>query len=92
MAQFAGDEAPAAVFRRRGKPYELIVLENEGHFKWQPAHRLAMYERYVEWFEFWLMHRKNCLPEKNAQYERWQAMRGAPAVGDLTCDIASSAP
>jgi len=82
----------AAVFRRRGKPYELIVLEGEGHFKWQPAHRLAMYERYVEWFEFWLMHRKNCLPEKNAQYERWQAMRGAPAVGDLTCDIASSAP
>jgi dipeptidyl aminopeptidase/acylaminoacyl peptidase len=74
----------AAAFRRRGKPYELIVLEEEGHFKWQPAHRLAIYNRYVEWFEFWLMHRMNCSPERSAQYARWKAMRGAP--GDLACE------
>ncbi|RYG77863.1 MAG: Atxe2 family lasso peptide isopeptidase, partial [Alphaproteobacteria bacterium] len=82
----------AAVFRRRGKPYELIVLEDEGHFKWQPAHRLAIYERSVEWFEFWLMHRMSCSAGKSAQYARWKAMRGAPASIELKCDFESSGP
>jgi dipeptidyl aminopeptidase/acylaminoacyl peptidase len=76
----------AAVFRRRGKPFELIVLPDEPHFKWQPAHRLAIYERSVEWFQFWLMHSMNCDDAKAGQYRRWQSMRGAPGPKDLACE------
>ncbi len=68
-----------AAYRLRGKPIELYVFNDEGHLKWQPAHRLAMYERSVEWFEFWLMGQMNCEPAKAQQFRRWQAMKGAPA-------------
>lgn len=68
-----------AAFRWRGKPFELYVLPDEGHVKWQPAHRLAMYERAVEWFDFWLTGRMNCDPAKAAQFDRWRKMKGAPA-------------
>jgi dipeptidyl aminopeptidase/acylaminoacyl peptidase len=67
-----------AAFHVRGKPFELHVLPDEGHVKWQPAHRLAMYERSTEWFEFWLMGRMNCDPGKAEQFARWRAMKGAP--------------
>lgn len=67
-----------AAFRQRGTPIELYVLNDEGHIKWQPAHRLAIYQRSIEWFEFWLMGRMDCDPAKAAQYKRWLAMKGAP--------------
>ena len=73
-------------FRRRGKAIELYVLDDEPHFKWQPAHRLAIYERSLEWFQFWLMHTMNCDPAKDAQYVRWKAMKGAPLPADLSCE------
>jgi len=74
-----------AAYRLRGKPVELHVLENEAHFKWQPAHRLAIYQRSIEWFEFWLMHRMNCDPVKAGQYARWKAMKGAARPEQLNC-------
>ncbi len=73
-----------AAFRLRGNPIELYVLDQEGHFKVQPAHRLAIYDRSLEWFEFWLMGRMNCDPAKTEQFARWKAMRGAPA--DAVCE------
>lgn len=82
----------AAVFRNRKKAFELIVFENEGHFKWQPSHRLAMYERSVDWFAFWLMHSMDCTPDKAAQYTRWKAMPGAPPASSLRCQATSSLP
>ncbi|MCY1669434.1 Atxe2 family lasso peptide isopeptidase [Novosphingobium sp. SL115] len=74
-----------SAFRKRGKAIELIVLDNEPHFKWQPAHRLAIYERTVDWFSFWLKHQMDCSPAKQGQYERWSAMRGAPGKDKLRC-------
>ncbi len=73
-------------FRRRGKAIELFVMEDEPHFKYQPAHRLAMYERSTEWFQFWLMQQVNCDPAKASQYSRWKAMKAAPKAEDLRCD------
>ncbi|MFO1255417.1 MAG: Atxe2 family lasso peptide isopeptidase [Sphingomonadaceae bacterium] len=78
-SEYEGGLDVEAAFRRRGKPFELYVLPGEGHVKWQPAHRLAMYDRAVEWFEFWLMGRMTCDPAKAAQFDRWRKMRGAPA-------------
>lgn len=77
-----------AALRQHGSPIELYVLNDEGHIKWQPAHRLAMYERSIEWFEFWLMGRMDCNPGKTAQNKRWTAMSGAPT--DPTCEPAGS--
>jgi dipeptidyl aminopeptidase/acylaminoacyl peptidase len=69
-----------AAWQMRGNPIELYVLDQEGHFKMQPAHRLAMYERTLEWFEFWLMGRMNCDPAEAARFARWRAMKNAPSA------------
>ncbi len=61
--------------REFGKPVEMYVYPDEYHYKWQPAHRLAVYERNVDWFDFWLRGRKDSDPAKAAQYGRWEAMR-----------------
>ncbi len=66
-----------ATFRKLDKPMELYVFDNEPHIKFQPAHRLAMYDRVVDWFAFWLKSERDCHPDKAAQYSRWLAMRGA---------------
>lgn len=79
-----------AAWRRHNNPVELYVLNDEPHFKWQPSHRLAMYERSVEWFQFWLMGRMNCAPSKAAQYARWKIMKGAPDPAELTCETSAS--
>jgi len=73
------------VYSHAGKAIEMYVFEDEAHVKWQPAHRLAVYQRNVEWFQFWLAGRKNCDPDRTAQYERWTAMVGAPAADQLVC-------
>ncbi|MDP3673776.1 MAG: Atxe2 family lasso peptide isopeptidase [Novosphingobium sp.] len=72
-------------FERRGKAIELYVFENESHVKWQPAHRLAIYERVIDWFAFWLRHEVDCSASKARQYERWKAMKGAPLAAQLNC-------
>lgn len=33
---------------------EMYVFPGEFHVKWSPAHRLAIYERNIRWFDFWL--------------------------------------
>lgn len=75
-----------AAFRRLGKAMELYVLDNEPHIKFQPAHRLAMYDRVVDWFQFWLQGKRDCAPEKAAQYMRWQAMPNAPSATSCAAD------
>lgn len=78
-------------FKHHGKAIELYVLEGEPHVKYQPAHRLAMYRRSTEWFQFWLKGIMNCDPASVGQYDRWKAMRGAPGIGQLRCEADASA-
>ena len=35
-----------------GQPVDLYFYPNEFHFKWQPAHRQAVYDRNLDWFSF----------------------------------------
>ena len=35
-------------------PVEMYVFPNEYHIKYHPAHRYAIYERNLAWFDFWL--------------------------------------
>lgn len=62
-------------------PVEMFVFPDEYHLKWQPAHRLAIYDRVLDWFDFWLRGRVDPDPAKAKRYSRWRAlaaMRPAP--------------
>ncbi|MES2022853.1 MAG: Atxe2 family lasso peptide isopeptidase [Pseudomonadota bacterium] len=61
--------------REAGQPVEMYVYPGEHHIKWQPAHRRAIYERNLDWFQFWLQSRVDADPAKSAQYSRWKAMQ-----------------
>src|SRR3546814_6809876 len=58
-----------------GKPVEMYVFPDEYHYKWQPAHRRAVYQRSLDWFAFWLAGRRDPDPAKADQYSRWEAMK-----------------
>lgn len=56
---------------------ELYVFPHEPHQKFQPRHKLAAYERNLDWFRFWLQGVEDAAPGKGSQYERWRAMQAA---------------
>ena len=58
-----------------GRPVEMVVFPNEYHVKWQPAHRLAIYNRNLDWFRFWLQDYEDPDPAKIEQYTRWRQFR-----------------
>lgn len=69
--------------REHNKPVEMYLFPGEYHSTWQPAHRLAMYERNIDWFDFWLNRREDPSPVKVEQYRRWRAFRsGSAATAD----------
>ena len=67
---------------------DLYVFAHEPHQKFQPRHKLAVYERNLDWFRFWLMGTEDPDPAKASQYAYWRLMRarasdlGPPATGD----------
>jgi dipeptidyl aminopeptidase/acylaminoacyl peptidase len=61
---------------RAGRSVEMYVHPDEYHIKWQPAHRLAIYHRNIDWLNFWLRGVESNLSGNAAQYERWRTMRG----------------
>lgn len=64
-----------SALREQGQPVEMYVFPGEFHFKWQPAHRRAVYARNLDWFAFWLQRREDPDPAKAEQYKRWEALR-----------------
>lgn len=61
--------------REAGVPVDMFVFPDEHHIKWQPSHRLAVYERSLDWFNFWL---KRELPQSGRRLmeaEHWQTLR-----------------
>lgn len=80
LIQEADREYPQAIeafmaLREQHKPVEMYVYPDEYHNRAQPRHRLATYERSIDWFDFWLRGREDPAPEKTAQYQRWRALR-----------------
>src|SRR3546814_17530678 len=56
LMQLADSEAMLALetftaLREHGQPVEMYVFPGELHNKWQPAHRLAVYTRNIDWFD-----------------------------------------
>lgn len=54
---------------------DIYVFPNETHIKYQPRHKLAVYERNVDWFRFWLQGYEDPNPAKAKQYRIWREMR-----------------
>lgn len=65
-----------AAYKHTQRPFELWVHTDEYHVKWQPAHRLAIYKRNIDWLGFWLLGRRGVPPENDPdQFNRWEEMR-----------------
>ncbi|WP_083933411.1 Atxe2 family lasso peptide isopeptidase [Sciscionella marina] len=60
---------------RAGVPTEMYVYPDEDHLKIQPRHRLEIYRRTVDWFDYWLRGIEDPEPTKHHQYQRWAALR-----------------
>ncbi|MFA6117551.1 MAG: hypothetical protein WC729_26405 [Sphingomonas sp.] len=69
-----GLEAVSA-FQYAGAPVEMCEFPDEHHVKWHPAHRLAIYERNLDWFDFWLQGKASSEPKRRNEIRRWEAMR-----------------
>ncbi|MES2449621.1 MAG: Atxe2 family lasso peptide isopeptidase [Pseudomonadota bacterium] len=93
LAQVADDEYWVALqsvtaLRELDRPVDLYVFPGEHHVKWQPAHRLAVYTRAIDWFDFWLNGVK--APGRGAEIVHWEALRrGLSGSAETT---ASAAP
>lgn len=59
-------------------PDLLYLFPDNPHIKFKPKHKLAAYERNVDWFRFWLLGYEDPNAAKAPQYARWNLMkRGA---------------
>jgi len=56
---------------------DLYVFPDEPHQKFQPQHKLAVYERNLDWFRFWLQGYEDLNPDKAGQYRIWCEMKKA---------------
>ena len=54
---------------------DMYVFPNEPHQKFQPKHKLAAYERNLDWFRFWLQGYEDPSPDKRTQYEHWHVLK-----------------
>ena len=59
---------------------DLYVYPNEPHTKFQPRHKLAAYERNLDWFRFWLQGYEDPDSVKRAQYAHWREMKKVLSV------------
>jgi len=62
----------------RAHRMDLYVFPDEPHQKFQPRHKLAVYNRNLDWFRFWLQGYEDPTVSKRAQYVRWRAMQKRP--------------
>lgn len=65
--------------KEHGKPVDMFVYPDSWHFKYQPAQRLAVYQRNLDWFAFWLQGKIDPDPLKAKQYAEWRKLRAAKA-------------
>ncbi len=82
LLQVSDDEAQLSLqsflsLREQEKPVDMYVFPGERHVKWQPAHRLAVYDRSIAWFDFWLNGHENLDLASPEELLRWRALRKA---------------
>lgn len=80
LLQVADDELMSALesytaLREVDAPVDMFVFPDEHHAKWQPAHRLAIYERALDWFDYWLRNVRSQAPERQSELLHWDSLR-----------------
>ena len=53
----------------------MYVFPDERHFKVQPRHRLAIYQRNLDWFRFWLQGHVDEDPARSRQFGQWRDLQ-----------------
>jgi len=71
---------------RSTTPVEMYAFANETHVKNQPRHKLAISERNLDWFLFWLTGEIDPAVGKKAQYARWSALVARRAAGSAVAN------
>lgn len=71
---------------------DLYVFPHETHNKFQPRHKLAVYERNLDWFGFWLLGVEDPDPAKAQQYAHWRSMRSDAGGERAAAGANDSAP
>lgn len=87
LLQLADDEYRSALetytaLREVNAPIDMFIFPAEHHVKWQPAHRLAVYRRSLNWFDYWL---KDSSPPRSMQgvdVSHWEQLRRAQLSRD----------
>lgn len=79
LMQLAEDEYLTALesftaLREHRHPIDLYVFPGARHIKLSPAQRAAIYQRNLEWFDFWLNGEEHPDAEP-ASYEHWRALQ-----------------
>lgn len=67
--------------REAGVPIDLFVYPNEYHARWQPAHRLAIYRRSLDWFDYWLRGVRSSAPDRQSELREWDRLRAEGGHG-----------
>ena len=67
-----------AVPLSRANRADVYVFPHEPHQKFQPRHKMAAYERNLDWFRFWLKGHEDQAVGKRTQYDYWRRMRTHP--------------
>lgn len=63
--------------RNGGTPVEFFAYPDEAHLTIEPRHRLAIYERNLDWLRYWIQDWRDPQGQKADQYRRWDAMRAS---------------
>jgi dipeptidyl aminopeptidase/acylaminoacyl peptidase len=64
-----------SLLRDAGIPADFIFFPHESHVFWDPEHRAAAMQRTLDWFDYWMLKKRN--PNESDQYARWDAMASA---------------
>lgn len=84
LLQLADDEFLSSLesytaLREAGEPVDLFEFPGEHHVKWQPAHRLAIYRRVLDWFDYWLRGVRSGDPGRQAELKHWDLLKSEAA-------------
>ena len=60
---------------RQGVPHELVIYPKTGHNISSPALMLESINRNLDWFDYWMLGKRNPDPSKHGQYTRWEEMK-----------------
>lgn len=85
LLQIADEEYLSALvthtaLREVGAPVDMYVFPDEHHVKWQPAHRLAIYRRSLDWFDYWLRGVRSTAADRQSELSHWDTLRRPPAA------------